>query len=67
MFGDGKAFKTAAAAEGKSIVAVKGNDVTKVYQVNDANGNGQIDDDGKEVKLVGTFESNVELGDANIA
>ena len=67
LFGDGKAFKTAAAAKGKSIVAVKGNDKTKVYQVDDANGNGQIDDDGKEVKLVGTFESNVELGDANIA
>ena len=45
--------------------AVKGNDVTKVYQVNDANHNGTID--SNEVKLVGTFESNVELGDANIA
>ena len=65
LFGDGKAFKTAAAAEGKSIVAVKGNDVTKVYQVNDADKNGTIDN--TEVKLVGTFNSSVELGDANIA
>ena len=65
LFGDGKAFKTAAAAEGKSIVAVKGNDVTKVYQVNDADKNGTIDN--TEVKLVGTFNSNVELGDGNIA
>ena len=62
LFGDGKTFKT---TTGKSIVAVKGNDVTKVYQVNDTNHNGTID--GNEVKLVGTFESNVELGDANIA
>ena len=65
MFGDGKTFKTAAAANGKSIVAVKGNDKTKVYQVNDADGSGTID--AGEVKLVGTLEGNVELGDANIA
>ena len=65
LFGDGKAFKTAAAAEGKSIVAVKGNDVTKVYQVNDADKNGTIDN--TEVKLVGTFNSSVALEDANIA
>ncbi|WP_039888412.1 hypothetical protein, partial [Campylobacter rectus] len=65
LFGDGKAFKTAAAAEGKSIVAVKGNDVTKVYQVNDADKNGTID--AGEVKLVGTFNSGVALEDANIA
>ncbi|WP_185714582.1 hypothetical protein, partial [Campylobacter rectus] len=65
LFGDGKAFKTAAAAEGKSIVAVKGNDVTKVYQVNDADKNGTID--AGEVKLVGTFNSSVALEDANIA
>ncbi|WP_276712226.1 hypothetical protein, partial [Campylobacter rectus] len=65
LFGDGKAFKTAAAAEGKSIVAVKGNDVTKVYQVNDADKNGTIDN--TEVKLVGTFNSSVALEDTNIA
>jgi len=65
LFGDGKAFKTAAAAKGKSIVAVKGNDKTKVYQVDDADGSGTID--AGEVKLVGTFDSSVELGDANIA
>ena len=64
LFGNGKTFKTIT-ANGKSIVAVKGNDVTKVYQVNDTNHNGTID--SNEVKLVGTFESNVELGDANIA
>ncbi|WP_276711424.1 hypothetical protein, partial [Campylobacter rectus] len=64
LFGDGKTFKTIT-ANGKSIVAVKGNDKTKVYQVNDADGSGTID--AGEVKLVGTFESNVELGDANIA
>ena len=60
LFGNGKTFKTIT-ANGKSIVAVKGNDKTKVYQVNDADGNGQID--AGEVKLVGTFESSVELGD----
>ena len=65
LFGDGKAFKTAAAAEGKSIVAVKGNDVTKVYQVNDADKNGTID--AGEVNLVGTFNSGVALENANIA
>jgi len=65
LFGDGKAFKTAAAAEGKSIVAVKGNDVTKVYQVNDADKNGTID--AGEVKLVGTFDNSVALENANIA
>ena len=64
LFGNGKTFKTIT-ANGKSIVAVKGNDKTKVYQVNDADGSGTID--AGEVKLVGTFESNVELGDANIA
>jgi len=65
LFGNGKTFKTTITQDGKSIVAVKGNDVTKVYQVNDTNHNGTID--SNEVKLVGTFESNVELGDANIA
>ena len=65
LFGNGKTFKTTITQDGKSIVAVKGNDVTKVYQVNDANHNGTID--SNEVKLVGTFDSNVELGDANIA
>ena len=64
LFGNGKTFKTIT-ANGKSIVAVKGNDKTKVYQVDDADGSGTID--AGEVKLVGTFESNVELGDANIA
>ena len=64
LFGNGKTFKTIT-ANGKSIVAVKGNDKTKVYQVDDANGNGTIEKN--EVNLVGTFESNVELGDANIA
>ena len=64
LFGNGKTFKTIT-ANGKSIVAVKGNDKTKVYQVNDADGSGTID--AGEVKLVGTFESNVELGDGNIA
>ena len=65
LFGDGKAFKTAAAAKGKSIVAVKGNDKTKVYQVDDADGSGTID--AGEVKLVGTFDSSVALENANIA
>ena len=64
LFGNGKTFKTIT-ANGKSIVAVKGNDKTKVYQVNDADGSGTID--AGEVKLVGTLEGNVELGDANIA
>ena len=64
LFGNGKTFKTIT-ANGKSIVAVKGNDKTKVYQVDDANGSGTIEKN--EVNLVGTFESNVELGDANIA
>ena len=64
LFGNGKTFKTIT-ANGKSIVAVKGNDKTKVYQVDDADGSGTID--AGEVKLVGTFEGNVELGDANIA
>ncbi|WP_039888250.1 DUF4398 domain-containing protein, partial [Campylobacter rectus] len=64
LFGNGKTFKTIT-ANGKSIVAVKGNDKTKVYQVNDADGSGTIEKN--EVNLVGTFESNVELGDANIA
>ena len=57
LFGNGKTFKTIT-ANGKSIVAVKRNDKTKVYQVNDADGNSTID--AGEVKLVGTFESNVE-------
>ena len=65
LFGNGKTFKTTITQDGKSIVAVKGNDVTKVYQVNDTNHNGTID--SNEVKLVGTFESNVELGDSNVA
>ena len=64
LFGNGKTFKTIT-ANGKSIVAVKGNDKTKVYQVDDADGSGTID--AGEVKLVGTFDSSVELGDANIA
>ena len=64
LFGNGKTFKTIT-ANGKSIVAVKGNDKTKVYQVDDADGSGTIEKN--EVNLVGTFESNVELGDANIA
>ena len=64
LFGNGKTFKTIT-ANGKSIVAVKGNDKTKVYQVDDADGNGTIEKN--EVNLVGTLEGNVELGDANIA
>jgi len=65
LFGNGKTFKTTITQDGKSIVAVKGNDVTKVYQVNDADKNGTIDN--TEVKLVGTFNSGVALEDANIA
>ena len=40
-------------------------DVIKVYQVNDADKNGTIDN--TEVKLVDTFNSSVALEDANIA
>ena len=65
LFGNGKTFKTTITQDGKSIVAVKGNDKTKVYQVDDADGSGTID--AGEVKLVGTFDSSVALENANIA
>ena len=63
----GTAFKTAATAAGKSIVAVKGTDVTKIYQVDNAEGTGADTITPNEVKLIGTFNSGVELGDGNIA
>ena len=63
----GTAFKTAATAAGKSIIAVKGSDVTKIYQVDNAEGAGANTIVAGEVKLIGTFNSSVELGDGNIA
>ena len=68
LFADsGKAFKTAAAAAGKSIIVVKGNDVTKIYQVDNVEGAGADTIDAGEVNLVGTFNSGVALENANIA
>ena len=70
----GTAFKVAATAVGKSIVAVKGDDVTKIYQVDNAEGAGANTIDGSELHLVGILDNGaasgdkgVMLSDANIA
>ena len=70
----GTAFKTAATAAGKSIIAVKGTDVTKIYQVDNAEGEGAGTIDASELHLVGVLDNGaangdkgVMLSDANIA
>lgn len=61
----GKTFKTNVVADTKSVVAVKGNDVTKLLSVYDENSSGTIED--TEVHLIGTLVGGVNLTDANIA
>ena len=61
----GKTFKTNVVADTKSVVAVKGNDVTKLLSVYDEDSSGTIED--TEVHLIGTLDSSVNLTDANIA
>ena len=70
----GAAFKAAAAAAGKSIIAIKGTDVTKIYQVDNAEGAGVDTIDASELHLVGVLDNGaasgdkgVMLSDANIA
>lgn len=62
----GTAFKVAATAAGKSIVAVKGDDVTKIYQVDNAEGAGVDMIDSSELHLVGVLDNGAASGDKGV-